>query len=569
MCSQRLKQTIHRRSCKTLSVLMTFAMLLPGLTMDVSANGAVYEGTYSIHNAIAYAQQYAYSFNGQYEIAYAVVETSAGKRTLEEDCTNFVSQCLLAGGIPSNEAWNGDSSHWTFVGKETYPDLYDSSRSNTVYRGYSDGYTTFVNAGWFNRHFTDRGYLVERSVEIAGEALSINDLRPAVGDVIQFDWEGDGIIDYTMICCGYQANEGPCFAGHSGPAFMKPFSQIQSTRPFTYSPALGHASGTVVYLIHMTDTAGLTDITSRYQAGQVVAIRSGAVGQYISSNTDRRGDRVDAVADRDAAGTWELFKIEKNRYGEVGFRSLGNGNFLSARVDRNDRSAPLQAAFGWDYQDPLAWESFRIFERDGLQYIQSQANGKWVQVDADKAPHQVRASAGTAGTWEQFSIEIVPASAGADPAGPNIPPQAAEPPVPPSTAEPPAPALPAANWVDHVYYANGYNEGIYTGEWANGKPDGQGTLEYEDRNGDGLFYDLRFGTQIYRARSYEGHFKDGYRDGQGTVVYEGGYRMTGTYYGRWQAGKTVFEGSLHYPDGTSLDCRMVCTDGVSANLIRC
>lgn len=539
------------RCRKSLSVLLTLGLILSSPAIPASANNSVYEGAYNIHHAIEYAEQYAGGFNSDYEIAYAVIETSNGKRAREEDCTNFTSQCLTAGGIPTTEGWNGNSKG---LFPKDYPDYYDSTKSHTIYRGYSDGYNTFVNAGLFNQYFANQGYLVEKSVNTDENTLTISNLRPAAGDIVQFDWNGDGIIDHSMICCGFTENGEPCLAGHSTPAFMKPFSQIQSTQVFTYLPAENYTSGTVIYLIHMTDTTGLTDVTRHYQNGQIVAIRSLEVGQYVSVDTDQREDSVNSVANRTTAGTWELFKIEKNRYGEVGFRSLSNGNYLSARVDLDAESAPIQAAYGWDYAEPLAWESFRIYEKDGIHYLQSQGNGKFVQVSADEDSHQIRACARAASTWERFSLEIVPAPVADSTVNHGNTVSS----VPSDTTVLSTAAQPAANWVDQMYYGSGYNEVIYTGELSNGKPNGWGKLEYKDNNGDGLFYTLTFDTESYRAEYYEGYFKDGFRYGQGTVEYEGGYSTVGTYYGAWQAGKTVFEGTLHYPDGSFWDCSMVC-----------
>lgn len=558
MYGRRLKLAVFHRLRKPLSMLLTLALILPCLITSASANDAVYEETYNIHNVMEYIEQYAKSFNSKYEIAYAVIDE---KWAMEEDCTNFTSQCLIAGGIPTTTGWTSNSKH-SQLGSKSYPDYYDSNKSHTIYRGYTDGYNAFVNAGLFNKYLAAQGYLVEKSVSTNGNALTINNLRPAVGDIVQFDWDGNGIIDHSMICCGFTAKGEPCFAGHSSFAYMLPFSQIQSARPFTYIPAANYVSGTVIYLIHMTDTIGLTDVTSRYQDGQIVAIRSQMVKQYVSADTNQRGNTVNAVANRKAADTWEFFEIKKNGYGEVGFRSLSNGNFLSARVDLDPKFAPIQAAYGWNYKEPQAWESFRIFEKDGIQYIQSQANGKWVQVVADQDGHPLKAAAREARAWEQFSLEIVSTPVTTNTAAPSN-----STPSNTTTTQPSAPATqPNTNRVDQLYYGSGYNEGIYSGEFSNGKPNGFGKLEYTDRNGDGLFYTLTFGTQCYRAKSYEGYFKDGFRSGEGTVEYEGGYSATGNYYGAWQAGKTVFEGTLYYPDGTSWDCRMVCDSNLTANL---
>lgn len=91
------------------------------------------------------------------------------------------------------------------------------------------------------------------------------------------------------------------------------------------------------------------------------------------------------------------------------------------------------------------------------------------------------------------------------------------------------------------YHKGPYNEGTYYGEWHNGDPNGVGTLIY-GFFGDGKYYTITEGGQIYKALSYTGGFDQGYRNGEGTVFYEGDYREEGTFYGQWMAGKKVFSG---------------------------
>ncbi len=95
--------------------------------------------------------------------------------------------------------------------------------------------------------------------------------------------------------------------------------------------------------------------------------------------------------------------------------------------------------------------------------------------------------------------------------------------------------------VSQRYQGSDWNEGWYEGEWSNDKPNGYGKLTYDDFD-DGKFYTLDIDGTSYKALSYEGYFEDGWRAGNGVVIYEGGYREEGVFYGRWSAGKTVFEG---------------------------
>lgn len=528
---------LFRKFSVSLGIIMLSQLTLPlCFSRTVSANNAVYEGAYNIHEMIAYAEKYAGEqgvFNPVYEIKYAVENGYA----VEEDCTNFVSQCLVAGGIPTSDGWNGDSSHWPIF-DVTYEDR--DGNEHVLHRGYSDGYNTFVNAGLFNEYFSEQGYLVEKSAEGFSEGLILNQICPAVGDIVQFDWEGDGVIEHSVVCCGYE-NGKLCFAGHTYSCFMKPFEELQSSRPLTYVPAEDKMSGTVVYLIRMTDTVGLTDVTSRY-IGKTVAIKSVETEQYVSSSTDQDIDGVDALVNRDVAAGWELFKVEPGDYGEAGFRSLANGNYLTVRVDINSTAAPVRACYGQNYEKPGAWESFRIYEKDGIQYIQSQANGKWLQVSVEESEHPLKACARAASSWERFALEEIPdvnnddmsSGQGNVSAGTGVP----------------ALTTSQAETVEgQPYFGSAYNEGRYTGEMRDGKPNGHGTLEYIDYNGDNVFYTFDIGGRSYKALYYTGGFSDGYRYGQGLVVYEEGWKMEGTFYGAWEAGKKVFEGRVWHKDG--------------------
>lgn len=132
---------------------------------------------------------------------------------------------------------------------------------------------------------------------------------------------------------------------------------------------------------------------------------------------------------------------------------------------------------------------------------------------------------------------------------------------PPQT---PAPSIPT---VTHVkcHYANGpYNEGMYEGEWSNGKPHGWGKIIYDGFE-DNLFYSIRDsdGT-VLKALSYEGNFVNGFRNGYGTVTYERGYKEEGEFNGVWVAGKIIFAGKLWYKDEGYWPATKTATSAVEA-----
>ena len=60
---------------------------------------------YNSYNRIA-ARDYAYNYWSSYNPAYTSYKGNGG------DCANFVSQCIHAGGIPTDATWKADSVSW-------------------------------------------------------------------------------------------------------------------------------------------------------------------------------------------------------------------------------------------------------------------------------------------------------------------------------------------------------------------------------------------------------------------------------------------------------------------------
>ena len=116
------------------------------------------------------------------------------------------------------------------------------------------------------------------------------------------------------------------------------------------------------------------------------------------------------------------------------------------------------------------------------------------------------------------------------------------------------------------YSASGYNEGKYYGGWEDEYPQGFGRLTYTHFV-DEEFYSITNSEGTYRAIYYEGEFDHGWRKGQGTVVYEGGYKEEGTFYGKWEPGKTVFEGTRWKDDTYEGKLKIIVRDGINADVI--
>lgn len=352
---------------------------------------------------------------------------------------------------------------------------------------------------------------------------------------------GNMMYGYACAAKGFSYNEAVWYAERA--------TEEEDSPEDKYSILLGYD--------YRKNGAWFKEISSQY-VGKTVAIKSIEVGKYVSSNTDQDVKGINAVTNRDSAGTWELFTIEMGKAGAVGFRSIGNGNYLSARIDENKEYAYIQAAFGHSYSSPQSYESFRIFEWGDAHYIQSQANGKWVQVSVNESDYPIKACADIASTWERFRLETIN---GDGTASSNATDGATE----GFTGENYFSGnTSASTTVSQHYWYSDFNEGWYEGEWSNGKPNGYGKITYDDFE-DGKYYYISFGEdEKYKALYYEGTFRDGCRYGTGKVVYEGGWKEEGTYYGSWTAGKKVFEGAIWYKDIHYIDCYLTATSSTDA-----
>ena len=76
--------------------------------------------------------------------------------------------------------------------------------------------------------------------------------------------------------------------------------------------------------------------------------------------------------------------------------------------------------------------------------------------------------------------------------------------------------------------SNGYGQCHYTGDVSSGKPNGTGTVTYDD------------------GSKYEGEWKDGERDGAGTFTWSSGAK----YVGAWTDGMRSGTGTMTWADGT-------------------
>ncbi len=149
---------------------------------DQPIQPAVYGGGYDRLRAVAYAERYWNSPNPAYPY-------------LEVDCTNFVSQCLHAGGIPMLFTGSRSSGWW--------------------YRGRNEGWSY----SWMVAHSL---YLLLRSGKAPMYAKQV--AHPSlleIGDVICYDFDGDGRWQHNTIVVAKDSQNMPLVNAHTTNSRMR------------------------------------------------------------------------------------------------------------------------------------------------------------------------------------------------------------------------------------------------------------------------------------------------------------------------------------------------------------
>ncbi len=112
--------------------------------------------------------------------------------SFSDDCTNFISQCIFAGGIKKEYTSNVESGFW--------------------YRGNGNKTDTW-SFSWTMSHSL-RWYLASESGQkIATRVKTAKEMK--IGDVISMDWDGDGAWHHTAVVVGFDKEGEPLVAAHS------------------------------------------------------------------------------------------------------------------------------------------------------------------------------------------------------------------------------------------------------------------------------------------------------------------------------------------------------------------
>ena len=158
--------------------------------------------TYDRIKAVQYAEKWWNSYNPKYQ-------------KFEVDCTNYISQCLHEGGAPMrgypnrNKGWWMQNNNWS----------YSWSVANSFPR-YLETSTTGLRA---------------KQVDSA--------MKLKLGDVICYDFEGDGKWNHTTIITGKDANGEPLVNAHTYNSRARYWAYEDST---AYTPNIKYKFFTII-----------------------------------------------------------------------------------------------------------------------------------------------------------------------------------------------------------------------------------------------------------------------------------------------------------------------------------
>jgi hypothetical protein len=169
---------------------------------DFEMNGERLSYQYNRLRAVQYAERWWNSYNPAY-------------KKFENDCTNFISQCLRAGGAPMRGFPNRGSGWWL-------------QNKNWSY-------------SWTMAHSL-RQYLANSKSGLRAREVSGPD-QLLLGDVICYDFEGDGRFNHNTIVTGRDANGEPLVNAHTYNSRMRYWAYEDSS---AYTPNIKYKFFTIV-----------------------------------------------------------------------------------------------------------------------------------------------------------------------------------------------------------------------------------------------------------------------------------------------------------------------------------
>ncbi|GMA63227.1 amidase domain-containing protein [Alicyclobacillus fastidiosus] len=134
---------------------------------------------------------------------------------IADDCTNFISQCLHAGGLPMTGIGKRDSGWWVQNRKGSWS--YSWATSNALYR-----------------------YLRRK----VGAKLVSTPSELKMGDLVFYDWNGSGTYHHSTIVTDFDDSGNPLVNAHTDPSYH---------RPYTYYDSRAWTERTKYAFVHLPD----------------------------------------------------------------------------------------------------------------------------------------------------------------------------------------------------------------------------------------------------------------------------------------------------------------------------
>lgn len=174
----------------------------------LGGGGTVRRLPYRREDAVLYADRWWDSFNPEFA-------------AFEVDCTNYISQCLFAGGAPINYTGKRELGWW--------------------YKGYIGGQEAW-SYSWSVANALER-YLSNSGSALGAEVVA----RPEqlqLGDVIIYDWDGDGSYQHSTVVTAFDAGGMPLVNAHTVPS---------KHRYWDYRDSYAWTENTVYRFFHIPD----------------------------------------------------------------------------------------------------------------------------------------------------------------------------------------------------------------------------------------------------------------------------------------------------------------------------
>lgn len=146
---------------------------------------------YDRKKAVVYADQWWNDYNPNF-------------RVFEDDCTNYVSQCLLAGGAPMT--YGNRNSGWWYKGSGAKTDSWSLS--------------------WAVAHSL-RWYLSTSKSGLTAVKVSSAD-KLTLGDIICYDFDGDGKWQHNAIVTSIAENGMPLVNAHTDNSIKRDWAYLDS-----------------------------------------------------------------------------------------------------------------------------------------------------------------------------------------------------------------------------------------------------------------------------------------------------------------------------------------------------